>query len=682
MGLLSEGSPLSWVETKALADHVRRHGIKQFIAQWPQMVNINRPKMKWGDEIEYSLIKFDDKKKNVQLSLRAEELLRIMQKEESVNPDIGSWKPEYASYMLEGTPSKPYDSELAFLITVEANMRKRREYAMTLLNPDEKLLSITTFPLIGCPKFTFPEYEPNQLSGASKSCFFPDEAIFNEHPRFRTLTRNIRQRRGEKVAIYLPIFKDKNTPKPFIDKVDYPEGAEAPPLKDDFVYMDAMGFGMGCSCLQVTFQCVDIQEATFFYDQLTPICPVALALSASAPFYRGYIVDTDARWSVIAGSVDDRTREERGIEPLKFNTYRIPKSRYDSVDMYLSRFGKSSNDVDVVINEEAYKELTDADVDEQIAKHLAHLFIRDPISVFSEKVNQNDDVEFDHFENIQSTNWQTMRFKPPPPGSDIGFRVEFRPLEVQLSDFENAAYSCFIVLLTRAILSFGLNFIIPMSKVEENMKTALQKDACRAKKFWFRTDVGDCVDVKSGEDFYRRPPSGCSLSKDENGGKTCCHIELMTINEIVNGKDGYAGLVPIIKNYMDTVDIPVNTHRTIANYLNLISMRASGELLTTAQWMRQFLNLHPSYMHDSVVPQDAAYDLLRMCSEITVNNNEKLFGNRFYTATTQRVEGYVIDGAQVSSKDKKLLKNSKSKTSVAPSDNVSAANSEKSVNST
>ena len=33
-------------------------------------------------------------------------------------------------------------------------------------------------------------------------------------------------------------------------------------------------------------------------------------------------------------------------------------------------------------------------------------------------------------QNLQSTNWQTMRFKPPPPHSPIGWRVEFRPMEV------------------------------------------------------------------------------------------------------------------------------------------------------------------------------------------------------------------------------------------------------------
>ena len=31
MGLLTEGSPLSWEDTKKLTKHVREHGIKQFI---------------------------------------------------------------------------------------------------------------------------------------------------------------------------------------------------------------------------------------------------------------------------------------------------------------------------------------------------------------------------------------------------------------------------------------------------------------------------------------------------------------------------------------------------------------------------------------------------------------------------------------------------------------------------
>ena len=51
-------------------------------------------------------------------------------------------------------------------------------------------------------------------------------------------------------------------------------------------------------------------------------------------------------------------------------------------------------------------------VDNLIARHIAHLFIRDPISSFREKLSETDGT--DHFENLQSTNWQSMRWKLPP----------------------------------------------------------------------------------------------------------------------------------------------------------------------------------------------------------------------------------------------------------------------------
>ena len=37
-------------------------------------------------------------------------------------------------------------------------------------------------------------------------------------------------------------------------------------------------------------------------------------------------------------------------------------------------------------------------IDHLLSQHIAHLFIRDPISLFSEKINQNDECDVDHFE--------------------------------------------------------------------------------------------------------------------------------------------------------------------------------------------------------------------------------------------------------------------------------------------
>lgn len=92
--------------------------------------------------------------------------------------------------------------------------------------------------------------------------------------------------------------------------------------------------------------------------------------------------------------------------------------------------------------------------------------------IFSEKINLNDEEDSDHFENLQSTNWHNMRFKPPPPNTSIGWRVEFRPMELQTTEFENAAFTVFIVLLSRVILSYGLDFLVPISKLGEFYSTS------------------------------------------------------------------------------------------------------------------------------------------------------------------------------------------------------------------
>uniref|UniRef100_A0A674D1U4 Glutamate--cysteine ligase n=1 Tax=Salmo trutta TaxID=8032 RepID=A0A674D1U4_SALTR len=596
MGLLSKGSPLNWEETKKYADHVRKHGIVQFLNIYNKVKERQKDVLLWGDEVEYMLIEMDEKNGKVRLVLNGGEVLETLQdKGEKTNPNHPTlWRPEYGSYMIEGTPGQPYGGTMSEFNTVEDNMGKRRREASSVLNKNETLATITSFPRLGCPGFTQPEYKPTPVEkGVSKSLFFPDEAI-NRHPRFSTLTRNIRHRRGEKVVINVPIFKDKCTPSPFVEKFPEDDGEAARAALPDHIYMDAMGFGMGNCCLQVTFQACSIEEARYLYDQLATFCPIMMALSAASPFYRGYVSDIDCRWGVISASVDDRTGEERGLEPLKTNKFRILKSRYDSIDSYLSSCGDRYNDIDLTIDEEINKQLLDAGIDKLLAQHIAHLFIRDPLSLFEEKIYLDDENESDHFENLQSTNWQTMRFKPPPPNSDIGWRVEFRPMEVQLTDFENSAFVVFIVLLTRVILSYKLDFLIPLSKVDENMKVAQKRNAVQEGIF-------QCFETCEGDNEYT----------------------LMSIDTIINGKEGiFQGLIPILNCYLENMEVDVDTRCTILNYLKLIKRRASGELMTMAKWMREFVDKHPQYKQDSVITDRINYDLLRKCDSIT-NGEER-----------------------------------------------------------
>lgn len=76
----------------------------------------------------------------------------------------------------------------------------------------------------------------------------------------------------------------------------------------------------------------------------------------------------------------------------------IKKSRYDSIDSYLSPQGEKYNDIPLLYDEEDYKKLTENGIDHLLAQHIAHLFIRDTVSLFSEKIHQNDEKDSDHFE--------------------------------------------------------------------------------------------------------------------------------------------------------------------------------------------------------------------------------------------------------------------------------------------
>ena len=131
---------------------------------------------------------------------------------------------------------------------------------------------------LGCESFTIPDTSPEPETSFTRSLFWPSEATYQGHPRFKTLSRNIRERRSEKasgeillsflphsntacttqVNIQVPVYVDPasySEEKPFLDTEHVPEGSDDfKRLQPNHIYMDAMGFGMGLSCLQVTFQ--------------------------------------------------------------------------------------------------------------------------------------------------------------------------------------------------------------------------------------------------------------------------------------------------------------------------------------------------------------------------------------------------------------------------------------------
>jgi len=625
-GLLVVGTPLEWPDSLPHLGYVREHGVLQFIHQYNEHKERECDKLLWGEELEYPILKVDREKKTVKLSLRGAEVLECLREKEEAHgrsdnrKEACAWHPEYGSWMVEGTPRLPFGGFVRDLRRVELSLRLRRKRILSALQKDEIAPTVTAFPLMGTTDFTDPPFEAGGPAAESSYC---SDALINPHPRFGTLTANIRKRRGEKVNIKVPLYMDENTNKGKDwgeegEEVLRASGLEWHAPRKEMIHMDAMCFGMGMCCVQVTFQCRDIFESRHLYDQLAVLTPIMLSLSAATPILKGHLADTDVRWATIAASVDDRTMQERGLDLCSVKNKGhtqwmagggarpLPKSRYESISCYICncKHGQDPtsnldkyNDVHCPIDEASYATLRAGGVDEPLARHIAHLFVRDPLVIFSERIHIPDTTSTDHFENIQSTNWQTVRWKPPPAGSGIGWRVEFRSMEAQLTDFENAAFSVMTVLISRVLLAFRLNLYIPLSKVDENMATAHKRLSVVEGKFWFRKHMA-------------RPDN---LAEGEGGDD----FELMSVYEILTGKGThYAGLLPMVFAYLDQIGCDRQTRDKIRQYAKLFEKRAAGELQTAATWQREFVTRHPSYKRDSVVSQEIAHDLMVACSDI------------------------------------------------------------------
>lgn len=59
MGLLSLGTPLPWADVKKLGDHVREHGIYQFLSIWKRNKDRADDPLLWGDEVDNPSLAID-----------------------------------------------------------------------------------------------------------------------------------------------------------------------------------------------------------------------------------------------------------------------------------------------------------------------------------------------------------------------------------------------------------------------------------------------------------------------------------------------------------------------------------------------------------------------------------------------------------------------------------------------
>ena len=91
-------------------------------------------------------------------------------------------------------------------------------------------------------------------------------------------------------------------------------------------------------------------------------------------------------------------------------------------------------------------------------------------------------------------------------------------MDIMLTDFENAAMTVVTGMLVNLINDFDLDFIMPISLVDENMHRAHLKNAVQEQKFWFKTTIfpeGPTANYKS----TKLPAYDYLRSQNENPGR-------------------------------------------------------------------------------------------------------------------------------------------------------------------
>ena len=346
-------------------------------------------------------------------------------------------------------------------------------------------------------------------------------------------------------------------------------------------------------------------------------------MTANTAILKGKLSGHDTRFSALSQSVDDRTDDER--DPNSLNS--ICQSRYSPVysyvseNIYIQDFHNDNPKLN--IDMDCYKELKIGGISTRLAEHYCNLIVRDPLVIFDEKIEITEQDDYTHFENFQSTNWNSLRFKPPSDkDKDSCCKLEFRVSEICMTPYENAAISTFLLLFTKMIWKYDFNTIIPISKVKENYNRANLNDAVIKQKFWFKTNglSVDCAHFSENDFMYCGYKESLSEKlkyyKDEKVDNE--NIHELTIEEILCGCDKYKyqGIFWMMNEYIDKHVEEQEKKDYYRNHLEFIKLRSNGSLMTDAKYVRNFVLNHKDYKQDSIVSQKIAYDLVNHVLDI------------------------------------------------------------------
>jgi len=196
---------------------------------------------------EGEVLNWEEIKNNLELirAKQVRQLIRIYNEHKEISNDPFKWGDEYTSYIIESIPGSVNEGDVEALVKMQDNIKLRRKVIQKFLGKDEHVIALTSFPLLGCKNFTYPHHNPIDIEERHNSLFYSNEIIMKE-ALFMSATFLKIDRTESKPVINVPVFKDTNTPSPYIETL--PNGKQSNP---DQIFMDHDGFAMGCCCIQV-----------------------------------------------------------------------------------------------------------------------------------------------------------------------------------------------------------------------------------------------------------------------------------------------------------------------------------------------------------------------------------------------------------------------------------------------
>ena len=133
-----------------------------------------------------------------------------------------------------------------------------------------------------------------------------------------------------------------------------------------------------------------------------------------------------------------------------------------------------------------------------------------------------------------------------------------------------------------------------------------------------------------------------------------------SIDEIINGtkdssidensRSSFPGLVGLVYNYLDSLNVDVESRYELGLYLDLVAARANGSLITTATFIRNYIKSHPEYRQDSRITPRMNFDLMHLLDEIEKGNRQApgLLPD-FYASRQKRATAEATNAARTSS---------------------------------